>query len=161
MQQFAMIRKYKANYVDEETQEQREAEITLKGNVFTYIIYKNFTGRDLQSDIAKSLLTNNNQQLLALLDKWKIKIVADDISWFNNLTDEQRNEIMPYLSNTLDTEFNIYFTAALIATNEYPKMRSFEETIMSIPPEWIMDGEFINDVYGFLPMFIKTEVKKK
>lgn len=161
MQQFAMIRKYKANYVDEETQEQREAEITLKGNVFTYIIYKNFTGRDLQADISKSLLTNNNQQLLSLLDKWKIKIVADDMSWFNNLTDEQRNEILPYMSNALDTEFNIYFTAALIATNEYPKMRSFEDTIMSIPPEWIMDGEFLNDIYRFLPMFIKTDVKKK
>lgn len=160
MQQFAMIRKYKANYIDEETQQEKQSEVTLKGNVFTYIIYKNFTGRDLQSDIAKSLLTNNNQELLNILADWKIKITADDTSWFDKLTAERKAEIIPYLSDTVDMEFNLYFTAALIATNEYPKMRSFEETIMSIPPEWMTDAEFLKDIYSFLTMFLKTEKKK-
>jgi len=125
--------------------------IKMVGNALTFIIYKNYFGRDLLNDIVQFAKTNADSGAVSKLAGLNVK-TAGDIA---NLTAEQQAELIQAADGyKFDSEFVLNFTASLIATARYPEKPDIVEIITEIPPHWLADREVIGELMEFLSLFI-------
>ena len=124
-------------------------EITLRHNLMTYILYRNFTGRDLLDDTMK--IGIRSKPLECLLGKDAKDLSPDELE---------------KLSSALlggDTGFYLMnLTAALVAT-EYQfqkKPFTFEGIIESLPDDLMYDTNFMTNLTEFITVYVEG-IKKK
>ena len=91
--------------------------IKLVGNALTFILYKSYFGRDLLNDIVAFAKKSADAATVKRFGKMNIK-TTDDLA---ALTESEQAELLTAVSDyTFDTEFVLYFLAALMATAKYP-----------------------------------------
>ena len=112
-----------------------ESAIKLAGNAYTFVIYKNYFGKDLLNDIIGFAKKNSGA-----VDIDPNNINLDNIDAFD-----------------FDSEFILQLIASLMATAQYPVKPDIGELIMSIPPHYIMDMEVIGQVLEFLSLFVNQK----
>lgn len=117
--------------------------LTLTHNLYTYVKYKEFTGRDMLEDTAR---------LAVSIDAPTDKSV-DALS-----AAEQENLISSFFTPA-NSEYIMYLTAALMATAELPRSRSFIDILCDIPDDALYDAEYITCLTEF--MLINIDRVKK
>lgn len=117
--------------------------LTLTHNLYTYVKYKEFTGRDMLEDTARLAIATD-----APTDK-----SVDALS-----AAEQEQLISSFFSSTNST-YIMYLTAALMATAELPRSREFTDILCDIPDDALYDAEFIKCLTEF--MLINIDRVKK
>lgn len=137
-----------------------DKEITLMHNALTYILYKNYTGRDLLAD-TMDLGIN----LKGDVDIDGKKINVDELAKkaqkdINSLSNEELSKIIDITLNAKSSEYILYLTAALIATAIYPQKKAFEDIIAELPDDIMYDAEFMKEITNFITINI-DRVKKK
>jgi hypothetical protein len=126
--------------------------VKLVGNAMSFILYKNYFGRDLLNDIVAFAKANANSDTVKRLAAFGVKDAGD----LSSLTDEQQAELFAATDGyKFDSEFVLNFAAALIATARYPEKVDVTEIIMEIPPHWLADKEVVTELMEFLSLFIK------
>jgi hypothetical protein len=126
------------------------------GNALTFIIYKNYFGRDLLNDIVSFAKANASAGTVKGLAALNVKSAAD----FTRLSPEEQAQILAAAGDyTFDSEFCLNFIAALIATARYPEKADVIDIITEIPPHWLADREVIGGLMEFLSLFIKDNTK--
>ena len=130
--------------------------IKLVGNALTYVIYKNYFGRDLLNDIVAFAKNNSDAGMVKKIGQLKIKTVED----LTNLTAAEQRQLLSAAGEfRFDTEFTLNFIAALIATARYPDKPDVTDVIVEIPPPWLADSKIIAELMEFLSLFI-TQKKR-
>ena len=128
--------------------------IKLVGNALTFIIYKNYFGKDLLNDIVAFAKNNAGSDTVQKLGQLGVNVI-DDLS---KLTSEKQEELFSAISGyKFDTEFVLQFIASLIATAQYPQKPDVTDIIVSIPPYWLADNEIITELMEFLSLFISSK----
>lgn len=117
--------------------------LTLTHNLYTYVKYKEFTGRDMLEDTAR----------LSLFIDAPTNLSVDALS-----AAEQEKLISSFFSSTNST-YIMYLTAALVATAELPRSREFTNILCDIPDDALYDAEFITSLTDF--MLINIDRVKK
>jgi len=112
-----------------------ESAIKLVGNALTFVVYKNYFGKDLLNDIIGFAKKNSGAA-----DLNPNNISLDNIDSFD-----------------FDSEFILQLIASLMATAQYPIKPDIGELIMSIPPHFIMDTEVITQLLEFLSLFVNQK----
>lgn len=133
-----------------------EKTLQLSFNAMTYLIYKNFTARDLMQDFMIAGMRNEKargeveERNKGLLEK------AKDI---NTLTEEDI-DFLSQLDLDSNIEFLINAAAAMVATAEYPKKREFGEIIRDDLPFFIFeDTDFVKNITGLIGYGLKKNTK--
>ena len=130
--------------------------IKLVGNALTFIIYKNYFGRDLLNDIVTFVKNNADAGVVKKVGQLKIKTVED----LTNLSEAEQKQLFSAVGEfRFDTEFTLNFIAALMATAQYPEKPDVTDVIIGIPPHWIADTKIITELMEFLSLFI-TQKKR-
>jgi hypothetical protein len=125
--------------------------IKMVGNALTFIIYKNYFGRDLLNDIVSFAKQNADGGAVSRLAKLNVR-TAEDIA---ALTAEEQAELVQAAEGyKFDSEFVLNVVAALVATARYPEKPDVVEVITEIPPHWLADKEVIGELMEFLLLFI-------
>jgi hypothetical protein len=128
--------------------------VKLVGNALTFIVYKNYFGRDLLNDIVAFAKKNAGAAVVKKLSALNVR-TAEQIS---ALPEQEQTEIFEAASGfTFDSEFVIHFAAALIATARYPEKPDISEVIAEVPPHWLADNEVITELMEFLSLFIGSK----
>ena len=128
--------------------------VKLVGNALTFIIYKNYFGKDLLNDIVAFAKNNASDDTVQKLGQLGVKS-TDDLT---KLTAEKQEEILSAISGyKFDTEFVLQFIASLIATAKYPQKIDVADVIVEIPPYWLADNEIIAELMEFLSLFISSK----
>lgn len=128
--------------------------IKLVGNAYTFIIYKNYFGRDLLNDIISFASKNANDNVVDKVTKHNISGLED----FNSLEDNSKAEILSSLTSyQFDSEFILNFMASLMATARYPEKIDVIDLILEIPPHFVSDQQIISELMQFLSLFIKQK----
>ena len=131
--------------------------IKLVGNALTFIIYKNYFGRDLLNDIVMFAKNNADSGMVKKFGDLSVKTVED----LSNLSESEQAHLLSAVGDfRFDTEFTLNFIAALMATARYPEKPDITEVIIEIPPHWVADKAIITELMEFLSLFI-TDKKKK
>ena len=117
--------------------------LTLTHNLYTYVKYKEFTGRDMLEDTAR----------LAIATDTPTGKAVDALS-----VEEQEKLISSFFSSANST-YIMYLTAALMATAELPRSREFTDILCDIPDDALYDAEFIKCLTEF--MLINIDRVKK
>ena len=131
--------------------------IKLVGNALTFIIYKNYFGRDLLNDIVTFAKNNADPEMVKKVGQLKISSV-DDLA---NLSAAEQKQLLSAVGEfRFDTEFTLNFIAALMATARYPEKPDVTDIIIEIPPYWLSDTKIITDLMEFLSLFI-TQKKRQ
>lgn len=132
-------------------------EIKLVFNAMTFVIYMNYTGRDLMNDFSK-LAVSQAQNVQSLRPGLIDEIGQGD---FSHVTEEELSQLSKINSGEAN-QFLIDFISALIATAEYPKRIDYCDAIMSIPIEMLYDRDFANELLELLKFgLVPNESKKK
>jgi hypothetical protein len=125
--------------------------LKLVGSAYTFIIYKNYFGRDLLNDIvsfAKKNATSDAVRKLAEFGSADVKsLTAEQQAAFIAATGEFK----------FDSEFILQFVAALITTARYPEKPDIVDVIMEIPPHWLADQGIVSELMEFLSLFISAK----
>jgi hypothetical protein len=130
--------------------------IKMVGNALTFVIYKNYFGRDLLSDIVAFAKANTEGDAIKKFGALNIKTVKD----LNALGTEEQERLLAAVSGyKFDSEFVLNFLSALIATARYPEKPDIIDIITEIPPHWLADREVITELMEFLSLFI-TQKKR-
>lgn len=132
-------------------------EIKLVFNAMTFVIYMNYTGRDLMADFTK-LAISQSQSVKTLRPGLIEQIGSGD---FSGITEEELAEVAKI--NTQDAnQFLIDFIAALIATAVYPQRVDYCDVIYSIPIEMLYDKDFSAELLELLKFgLVPSDGKKK
>ena len=131
--------------------------IKLAGNALTFVLYKNYFGRDLLNDIVAFAKKSADAATVKKFTALKIETITD----VANLTETQQEELLTAVGEfQFDSEFVLNFIAALMATARYPEKPDVTDIIVEIPPHWIADKAVVTDLMEFLSLFI-TDKKKK
>jgi len=127
--------------------------IKIVGNALTFIIYKNYFGRDLLNDIVAFAKNNADAGMVKKFGQLKIN-TAEDLT---NLPETDRKELLSAIGDfRFDTEFCLNFIAALLATARYPERPDVTDIIIGIPPHRLADNKIITELLEFLSMFISA-----
>lgn len=129
-----------------------DKEIKLVHNPLTYILYKNYTGRDLLDDTMKLGINMKNKEIEPIAKKAQNGI--------ETLTEEELVKITDAILCSNSTEYMLYLTAALIATAQHPKKVVFDDIIADLPDDILYDAEFLKVLTDFITINI-DRVKKK
>ena len=134
-----------------------DVEIKLVFNAMTFVIYMNYTGRDLMNDFSK-LAISQSQNVQTLRPGLIDEIGQGD---FSHVTEEELSQLSKINSGEAN-QFLIDFISALIATAEYPKRIDYCDAIMSIPIEMLYDRDFSNELLELLKFgLVPNDSKKK
>lgn len=125
-------------------------EIKLVHNPLTYILYKNYTGRDLLNDTMDVGIGMRGIETLAKKAQQGVE----------NLTNEELVKITDAVLASNSTEYMLNLTAALIATAQHPKKLVFDDIIADLPDDILYDAEFLKTLTEFITINI-DRVKKK
>jgi hypothetical protein len=126
--------------------------VKMTGNALTFIIYKNYFGRDLLNDIVAFAKQNASVGTVKSLAALNVKTAEE----FAKLSEEERTAVIDAAGDyKFDSEFILQFIAALIATARYPEKPDAAELITEIPPHWLADREVISEIMEFLTLFVK------
>lgn len=132
--------------------EVKEKKLELCFSANTFIIYKNYTTRELMKDFFNAGTTAQKEWLInkEVLDKVKEKeeIKLDDLS-------EEDIEKLSKIGFNDSIEFFINITAAMIATNEYPIKRDFAEIINELPLFLFNDDKFTTELMQLVSFGLK------
>ena len=120
----------------------------------TLIKYQGYLGREFMTDLfnlqvgtAKGL----SQRLKDKIEKGE-DIVLDD------LTDEDIKSLTPNISSQI--EFYLNLVVCMIATEKYPKVIDFAETLNSLPLSIYSDEEFFAELMELISFAIKKNSKE-
>ncbi|MCL2796845.1 MAG: hypothetical protein FWD58_02160 [Firmicutes bacterium] len=128
--------------------------IKLVGNALTFIIYKNYFGRDLLNDIVNFAKSNADTGTVKRLGALNVRSVED----FRDLSESDQTVLFSAVGDfRFDTEFTLNFIAALMATARYPEKPDVTDIIVEIPPHWIADSKIIAELMEFLSLFISAK----
>jgi len=128
--------------------------IKLVGNALTFIIYKNYFGRDLLIDIVSFAKNNADAGMVKKFNGLNIRTVED----LATLTEIEQEQLLSAMGGfRFDTEFTLNFIAALMATARYPEKPDVIDVIVGIPPHWIADSGIITELMEFLSLFITAK----
>lgn len=132
-------------------------EIKLVFNAMTFVIYMNYTGRDLMNDFTK-LAISQTQNVQTLRPGLIEEVGRGD---FSNVTEEEMSQLAK-INTQESNQFLIDFIAALIATASYPQRIDYCDVIMCIPIEMLYDKDFSAELLELLKFgLIPNDVKKK
>ncbi len=160
MANYGMVKTYRYEQYDDNGKIVKINNIKMVFNVMTYIIYQNYTGRDLQADFQKMIAEH-----VAIYDsiseetKQKLNdkvLTAED---FATMPESDVQTLMK-MSNPMTNLFLVDFIASLIATAKYPTKVNYEDIIYEIPMEMLTDESFANELFDFM-RFGVPESKKK
>ena len=161
MANYGMVKTYRYEQYDDNGKLIKIDDIKMVFNVMTYIIYQNYTGRDLQADFQKMLADN-----MAIYDKVSAEtkdklnggvLTSEDLA---NMPTEDLVTLME-LSNPKTNMFLVDFIASLIATAKYPKKVDYEEIIFEIPMQMLSDASFANELFELMTFGVPEHSKKK
>jgi hypothetical protein len=125
--------------------------IKMVGNALTFVVYKNYFGRDLLNDIVAFAKANADSETVKKFGELKIKSAED----LNALSVAEQDKLLAAIGGyKFDSEFVLNFIAALIATARYPEKPDVIDIITEIPPHWLADKEVITELMEFLSLFI-------
>lgn len=133
--------------------ETKEIKLELCFTAQTYIIYKNYTAKDLMADMYKATQSSRKEY-----EKSK-----DVISKVQNKDEDLTEEDIEILSNLGFDDIKMFFrnvTVAMIATNKYPQKYSYQEINEMIPDGLFEDEGFINELWALLQFGIKKKVSQ-
>lgn len=154
-----MVKTYRHDEFDETGKIVKTEYIKLVYNVMTYIIYQNYTGRDLQADFHKLVVSNMDivnsvsKETMEKLDKGLL-----NASNIDELPEEDVQALMKI--NNPDTNlFLIDFIASLIATAKYPTRVAYEDIIFEIPLEMLQDESFTNELLDLMKFGLPDKKK--
>lgn len=133
--------------------EEIEKKLDLTFSAITFIIYKNYTGREFMQDFISAATSTDKQYTKSKTAIDKLNQIKNDIDI--ELTEEDIKSLASMNYNDL-IEFYIGATAAMKATTEYPVKRDFAEIINELPLWLFTDKKFINE----LTQLISFNVKK-
>lgn len=132
-------------------------EIKLVFNAMTFVIYMNYTGRDLMNDFTK-LAISQTQNVQTLRPGLIEEVGRGD---FSNVTEEEMSQLAK-INTQESNQFLIDFIAALIATASYPQRIDYCDVIMCIPIEMLYDKDFSTELLELLKFgLVPNDVKKK
>lgn len=132
-------------------------EIKLVFNAMTFVIYMNYTGRDLMNDFTK-LAISQTQNVQTLRPGLIEEVGRGD---FSNVTEEEMSQLAK-MNTQESNQFLIDFIAALIATASYPQRIDYCDVIMCIPIEMLYDKDFSAELLELLKFgLVPNDVKKK
>lgn len=132
-------------------------EIKLVFNAMTFVIYMNYTGRDLMNDFTK-LAISQTQNVQTLRPGLIEEVGRGD---FSNVTEEEMSQLAK-MNTQESNQFLIDFIAALIATASYPQRIDYCDVIMCIPIEMLYDKDFSTELLELLKFgLVPNDVKKK
>lgn len=132
-------------------------EIKLVFNAMTFVIYMNYTGRDLMNDFTK-LAISQTQNVQTLRPGLIEEVGRGD---FSNVTEEEMSQLAK-INTQESNQFLIDFIAALIATASYPQRVDYCDVIMCIPIEMLYDKDFSAELLELLKFgLVPNDVKKK
>lgn len=132
-------------------------EIKLVFNAMTFVIYMNYTGRDLMNDFTK-LAISQTQNVQTLRPGLIEEVGRGD---FSNVTEEEMSQLAK-INTQESNQFLIDFIAALIATASYPQRIDYCDVIMCIPIEMLYDKDFSAELLELLKFgLVPNDVKKK
>lgn len=132
-------------------------EIKLVFNAMTFVIYMNYTGRDLMNDFTK-LAISQTQNVQTLRPGLIEEVGRGD---FSNVTEEEMSQLAK-INTQESNQFLIDFIAALIATARYPQRIDYCDVIMCIPIEMLYDKDFSAELLELLKFgLVPNDVKKK
>ena len=132
-------------------------------NPLTYVIYMNYTGKDLNADFTSLALSKKNSKALnSMSEELKEKVLNGGFKDVDvkSLSECDIEALSEFASNSQNTEFLINYMASLMATACYPEKPSFEEIICRMPMELIYDNEFAEELFSLLAFGLKDTVKK-
>lgn len=130
-----------------------EKKLDLTFSAITFIIYKNYTGRELMQDFISAATSTDKEyaKKKSTIDKVNnIKEKGLDVE----LTKEDIESLASMNYNDL-IEFYINVTAAMIATTEYPIKRDFAEIINELPLFLFTEETFVNELTQLLSFSLK------
>ena len=133
--------------------ENKEYKIELCFTAQTYIIYKNFTTRELLVDCIKAGKSADKEYSSKKETIERLKYKTEE------LTEDEIKEIST-LSFYEIKEFMQDCVVAMIATNEYPKKRSYEEIKEELPDGIFEEQGFLDEVWALLQFGIKKKVNQ-
>lgn len=154
-----MVKTYRHDEFDETGKIVKTEYVKLVYNVMTYVIYQNYTGRDLQADFHKLVVSNMDivnsvsKETMEKLDKGLL-----NASNIDELPEEDVQALMKI--NNPDTNlFLIDFIASLIATAKYPTRVAYEDIIFEIPLEMLQDESFTNELLDLMKFGLPDKKK--
>ena len=128
--------------------------IKLVGNALTFILYKNYFGRDLLNDIVSFAKNNADSGMVKKFGALSVKTVED----LSNLSESEQAQLLSAVGDfRFDTEFTLNFIAALMATARYPDKPDITDIIIEIPPHWLADSKIVTELMEFLSLFITAK----
>lgn len=154
-----MVKTYRHDEFDETGKIVKTEYIKLVYNVMTYIIYQNYTGRDLQADFHKLVVSNMDivnsvsKETMEKLDKGLL-----NASNIDELPEEDVKALMK-MSNPDTNLFLVDFIASLIATAKYPTKIAYEDIIFQIPLEMLQDESFTNELLDLMKFGLPNKKK--
>ena len=125
--------------------------LTLTHNLYTYIKYKEFTGRDMLEDTARLSLSINALTNLSVDALTNLSVDA--------LSAAEQEELISSFFSSANSTYIMYLTAALIATAELPLSREFTDILCDIPDDALYDAAYITCLTNF--MLINIDRVKK
>lgn len=131
----------------------QEINLELVFTAQTYIIYKNYIGRDLMSDFYNTGRDSQQEYEKSYSTIQKVKGNTKKLS-------NEDIKVLCELNFNNMREFFQNLTVAMIATNEYPKIRSYQQICAELPDGLLDDKEFIEELWAILQFSIKKKVKQ-
>lgn len=131
-------------------------EILFVFNAMTFVIYMNYTGRDLMSDFTK-LVINQNTTVKQLRPELLSELESGDLS---NVTEEEIAQLSA-LNSAETNQFMLDYIAALIATAKYPQRIDYCDAICQIPISMLYDKAFANELFELMQFGLVPGGKKK
>lgn len=156
---YGMVKTYRHDEFDDNGKIVKTEYVKLVYNVMTYVIYQNYTGRDLQADFHK-LIANNIDIVNSVSKETREKL---DKGLINNSNiaelPEQDLQALMKISNPDTNLFLIDFIASLIATAKYPTRVAYEDIIFEIPLEMLQDESFTNELLDLMKFGLPDKKK--
>ena len=154
-----MVKTYRHDEFDDNGKIVKTEYVKLVYNVMTYVIYQNYTGRDLQADFHK--LIANNIDIVNSVSKETREMLDKGLVNNSNIAElpEQDLQALMKISNPDTNLFLIDFIASLIATAKYPTRVAYEDIIFEIPLEMLQDESFTNELLDLMKFGLPDKKK--
>ena len=145
-----MVKTYRHDEFDDNGKIVKTEYVKLVYNVMTYVIYQNYTGRDLQADFHK--LIASNIDIVNSVSKETREMLDKGLVNNSNIAElpEQDLQALMKISNPDTNLFLIDFIASLIATAKYPTRVAYEDIIFEIPLEMLQDESFTYELLDLM-----------